>query len=171
VPGTQPASGRTGSLERGARSRRASREAIDGLLGQHSLALVGASRNGKGFGNVIRRELTALGYDLVLVHPEAEAVEGHPCARRLRDVAPRVGGVVLVTPPASTTLLVREAVEAGIRRVWMQQGAESDEAIRYCEDNGVSAVHHECILLFAGTAGFPHGLHRWMRRAFGRQPA
>jgi len=147
------------------------RATIDDFLAQKTLALVGVSRDGKGFGNAVRKELAAKGYTLLLVHPEADAIEGTRCARSVRDVADRVGGVILVTPPAATAKLVREVAEAGIGRVWIQQGAESDEAIRYCEQHGVKVVHHQCVLMFSEPAAFPHRLHRGLLRLFGRLPS
>ncbi len=148
-----------------------SRVVIDDFLAQRTLALAGISRNGKGFGHVIRKELVAKGYRLLLVHPQADSIAGQPCAKTLKEVAAEVGGVVLVTSPDATSKLVRDAAEAGIRRIWMQQGAESDEAIRFCEEQGLAAVHHECLLMFAEPAGVAHRLHRWFRHLFGRMPS
>ena len=147
------------------------RATIDDFLSQKTLALVGVSRDGKGFGNAVRKELAAKGYTLLLVHPQADAIEGTRCVRAIKDVADRVGGVILVTPPAATAQLVREVADAGIRRVWMQQGAESDEAVRYCEQHGVKVVHHQCILMFSEPAAFPHRFHRGLVRLFGRLPS
>jgi predicted CoA-binding protein len=148
----------------------ASRAAIEEFVGQRALALVGVSRNGQGFGNIVRKELAARGYDLVLVHPGVRSIGGQPCAARLSDLAGRVEGVVLVTPPDSTTELVREAAAAGIRRVWMQQGAESEEAIRFCQRSGLSEIHGECILMYTEPRGI-HSFHRWLRGVLGRLPA
>ena len=143
------------------------RATIDDFLAQRSLALVGVSRDGRtGFGNAVRKDLGAKGYSVHLVHPEADAIGGEPCARSLREVAGRVGGVILVTPPAATEQLVREASEAGIRRVWMQRGAESAEAIRFCEQHGIAVVHRECVMMFAEPTGAFHGAHRWFRKVF-----
>jgi predicted CoA-binding protein len=64
---------------------------------------------------------------------------------------------------------VQEAAQAGIKRVWMQQGAESQEAIRFCEQNGMSTVHGECIMMFAEPLGF-HGIHRFVWRLLGKLP-
>lgn len=147
-----------------------SRAAIEDFVAQRRLALVGVSRDGRGFGNVVRKELGARGYELFLVHPSAGSIGGLPCAARLADVASQVGGVVLVTPPEATTALVREAAEAGVRRVWMQQGAESREAILFCERGGLAAIHGECILMYTAPRGF-HALHRWLRGALRRLPA
>ncbi len=145
-----------------------SRRTIDDFLAQKTLAVVGVSRDGKtGFGNIVLKEMGAKGYTLLPVHPQAEAIQGRPCARSLAEVAPRVGGAVLVTPPASTSALVREAAAAGITRVWLQQGAESEDAVRFCEEHGLAVVHHECIMMFSEPTGFPHRLHRgvwWLLR-------
>ena len=146
------------------------RAVIDDFLAQKTLALVGVSRSGKKFGNAVRRELNAKGYTLRPVHREADAIDGQPCARSLAAVAPEVGGVILVTPPAETMRLVQEAADAGIRRVWIQQGAESDEAIRFCESRGISVVHHQCIMMFAEPAAFGHRLHRGILKIFGKVP-
>jgi predicted CoA-binding protein len=91
--------------------------------------------------------------------------------RSLADVADRVDGVVLVTPPAETEKLVEQVATLGLKRVWMQQGAESDRAIRLCEERGVAAVHHECVLMFAEPAHWLHRAHRWARGVAGHLPA
>jgi uncharacterized protein len=147
------------------------RAMIDDFVSQRSLALVGASRDGKrGFGNAIRKELTAKGLALHLVHPEVETIDGQPCVRSLAEVADKVGGAVLVTPPAMTEQLVAQAADAGIRRLWLQQGAESEAAIRLAEERGLTVVHHQCVLMFAEPLKFPHGFHRWLRKTFHRLP-
>ncbi|MCX6546008.1 MAG: CoA-binding protein [Acidobacteria bacterium] len=147
-----------------------SRKIVDEFLSQKTLALVGVSRNGEGFGNMVRKELAGKGYSVLLVHPEADLIAGAPCVRSLKDLATRVGGVILVTPPASTSTLVREAAEAGIRRIWIQQGAESPEAIQFCEQQGLAAVHGECILMFAEPTKWFHRIHRGINKVVGKLP-
>jgi predicted CoA-binding protein len=147
-----------------------SKTAIDDFLGQESLALAGLSRSGKKFGNAVLKDLSAKGYEVLPVHPDAAEIGGVRCYPSLADLPSRVGGLVLVVPPAQTEALVKEARETGIVRVWMQQGAESDAAIRYCEDHGINVVHGECIMMFAQPKGI-HKLHRWLRGVFGKLPA
>ncbi len=77
---------------------------------------------------------------------------------------------MLVVPPAETEKVVHEAAEVGIRRVWMQQGAESGVAIRFCEEHGIDVVHGECILMFAEPAEFYHRMHRWVWGLLGKLP-
>jgi hypothetical protein len=55
--------------------------------------------------------------------------------------------VSIVVPPRATEDIVRQCAALGIRRVWMQPGAESEAAIEFCRANGIEAVWGECILL------------------------
>ena len=147
-----------------------SRAAVDGFLAQKTLAIAGVSRSGKGFGNAVLKDLTSKGYEMLPVHPQATEVGGVPSFPSLAELPKKAGGLILVVPPHQTETLVREAKETGIDRIWMQQGAESPEAIRFCEENGIEAVHGECIMMFAQPTGI-HRFHRWLNGVFGKLPA
>jgi predicted CoA-binding protein len=148
----------------------ASKSAVMDFVGQRSLAVVGVSRGGKKFGNTAYRELKAKGYHLVPVHPQAETLEGDRCAKNLASLPGPVGGVLVIVPPQQAEQVVQEAAAAGIKRVWLQQGAESPAAIRLAESKGMSVVAGECILMFAEPAGFGHRAHRWVKGVFGGLP-
>ena len=147
----------------------ASQASIDEFLAHKTLAIAGVKRDGKGFGNSVLKDLTGKGYEVLPVHPNAEQVAGIPCSPSLAELPMQVGSVVLVVPPEQTEKLVRQSKEAGIQRVWMQQGAESPQAIAYCADNGIDAVHGECIMMFAQPKGI-HRFHRWLWGVLGKLP-
>lgn len=147
-----------------------SRATVEDFLAQKKLALAGASRDSRKFGNVVLRELLKKGYEVLPVHPHANELEGVPCLRTLADLPPDTGGLIIVVPPAQTERLVGEAAAAGVRRVWMQQGAASSEAVAFCEAHGMSVVRDECILLFAEPVGGVHRVHRWIWKVLGRMP-
>lgn len=148
----------------------ATKQQIDDFLEERVLAVAGVSRSGKQFGNAVMDTLSTRGYTVYPVNPHADTVDGRKCYRSLRDLPTPVGGVVAVVPPSQTEQLVREAHEVGIARVWMQQGAESQEAIRFCKEHSMEEVHGECILMFTEPTTFPHHLHRSIRKLFGRMP-
>lgn len=145
--------------------------AVADFTAQKKLAVVGMSRKGRKFGNMAFKELKKQGYQLFPVNPNAESIEGEKCYPSLGALPEPVDGVLIVVPPAETEKVVREAAAAGIKRVWMQQGAESPEAIRFCQENGIEAVHGECILMFTEPSAFFHRAHRWVWGVFGRLPA
>lgn len=146
------------------------RAAVEEFLAQPALAVVGVSRTGSKFGNAAFRDLKAKGYRVFPIHPNAATLEGEPCYRSLKELPEPVGGVLIVVPPAAAEQVVRDAAEAGIKRVWLQQGAESLEAIRFCQDHDLTVVSGECILMFAEPAGWFHRAHRWAWGAVGRLP-
>jgi predicted CoA-binding protein len=146
-----------------------SKAAVEDFLSQRVLAVVGASRSGKKFGNAAARELRKKGYQVIPVHPEAEVIDGERCYAKLSELPADVGGLLVVVPPSETEKVVEDAAAVGITRVWMQQGAQSDDAVRYCEEQGMSVVHGECILMFAEPAGI-HKFHHWLWKLFGKLP-
>jgi predicted CoA-binding protein len=143
---------------------------VDDFLAEQTLAVVGVSRSGKGFGTSAFRALKSKGYRLFPVHPEAEQVEGERSYPSLKALPEPVGGVLVVVPPQQTEKVVRDAAEAGIRRIWIQQGAESDAAIRFCQQQGLSVVSGHCILMFAEPVDSFHRFHRWIWRVLGKAP-
>jgi uncharacterized protein len=147
-----------------------SKTAVDGFMAERTLAIVGVSRSGRKFGNAILKDLSAKGYRMLPVHPEATTIDQFPTSPSLAALPEKPGGVVVVVPPAQALQVVHEAHEAGIRRVWLQQGASSPDAIRFCEEHGMSVVHGECLLMFAEPVGFFHGAHRWVWKLIGRLP-
>lgn len=143
---------------------------ISDFLAQKSLALAGVSRSGKGFGNAVLKELRSKGYDILPVHPEASEIQGISCNSNLKEIADKVEGLVVVVPPEQTERLVAEAAETGIKRIWMQQGSESQAAIDACKKHGIQVIHGECILMFAEPTAFIHRFHRWIRSLLGKLP-
>ena len=147
-----------------------SKAAVADFVGQRKLAVVGVSRKGRKFGNLAFRELRSKGYELFPVHPQAETIEGERCYASLASLPGPVDGVLIVVPPAQTEQVVRDAAAAGIRRVWMQQGAESSAAIQFCQENGIHEVHGECILMFTEPLAWWHRAHRWVWKLLGKFP-
>ncbi len=143
---------------------------IEAFFASRALAVVGVSRAGKGFGAAAYRELKAKGFTLYPVHPEAEQVEGDRCVRSLSALPGPVGGVLVVTPPAESVKVVKDAAAAGIQRVWLQQGAGSEEAIRVCREHGLHVVSGRCVLMFAEPVAPFHQVHRFFVRLFGKLP-
>lgn len=143
---------------------------IADFLSQRTIAVVGVSRSGRKFGNTILASLKERGYRAVPVNPAADAIAGERCYPDLGSVPVPVDGVVTVVPPAETVRIVRDAASAGIRRIWMQQGSASDEAVRLCGEHGISVVRDECILMHAAPVRGIHAFHRWLWRLLGKLP-
>jgi predicted CoA-binding protein len=145
------------------------RSSVERFLALRHLALAGASRRGKGFGNSVLATLQGQGYEVSLVHPEVTEIGGVPCVASVQDLPDGVSGLVVIVPPDQTEGLVRDAVARGLEHVWLQQGCGTPAAVQLCREAGVNVVDGECILMFARPTGI-HRFHRWLRGLLGKLP-
>jgi predicted CoA-binding protein len=91
---------------------------------------------------------TAKAYPINPKAPEVEGLRAYPSLAALPEPVPAIS---VITPPAATELVVREAHAAGVKHVWMQPGAESDEAIRAAEALGMNVIAGgPCLLVVMG---------------------
>lgn len=134
--------------------------AIENFVQGKRIAIIGASRSGKKFGNSVISELNARGYQTFLVHPEAKEIEGEPCYPNLAALKGRVDGVWICVQPQQAELVLREAVQAGFQNIWLQQGAESPQVQAAARELGVELVTGKCILMYAPPV---RSVHRWHR--------
>ncbi len=143
---------------------------IDRFFACKTLAVVGVSGKRRGFGYTVYKDLSTKGYRVYPVNPATKQIDGKTCYPNIQSLPEKVDGVVLVVPPLRTEQVVRDIAAAGIGRVWMQQGAESPDSIRYCEEHGIDVVHGQCVMMFAKPAALPHRMHRWVRKVTGSLP-
>jgi predicted CoA-binding protein len=146
------------------------RQDIEGFVSQKVLAVVGLSRDPGSFGAYATKELEGKGYRLLPVNPNAEEIRGAKCYPSLQALPGGVHGALFLTPPAATAPALREAVAAGVTHLWIQQGAESAEALTYCQEQGLQAVTGHCILMFAEPVGPLHRVHRLFKGLVGGIP-
>jgi predicted CoA-binding protein len=148
-----------------------SKEIVDDFLTQKKFAIVGVSRKKTKFGNAIYKELKLKGYKVLPINPHINVFDGDTCYPDLLSLPEKVDGVIINVSPAQTEKVVREAKEAGINKVWLQQGSQSEASIKYCRENGIDCVSNECILMFAQPSAFIHRAHKWVWGVLGKLPA
>ncbi len=143
---------------------------MESFLSEKVLAVAGVSRQGQKFGNAVYDELKKKGYTVYPINPNADTVGEDICYSSPSALPAGVGGLVAITPPDQTESLLREAVAAGIKKIWIQQGAESEGALQFCTDEGLETVSKECLLMFAEPVGSIHKFHRFIWKLFGKLP-
>jgi hypothetical protein len=146
------------------------RAAIERFVSGKTLAVVGVSAGSRGFGRAAYRELKTRGYRPFPIHPTADVIDGDPCYRRVEDLPEQVDRLLVVVKPDRAEQVVRDAASAGIRQIWLQQGASSPGTIELCRQLGLEAVHGHCILMFAEPAASFHRFHRWLWGLLGKIP-
>lgn len=143
-------------------------QAIEEFVQGKQVAIVGVSRSGKKFGNAILSELKQRGYQMFIVHPEAQEIAGETCYPTLTALQGKVDRAIICLPARQAVNVIRQAAEAGVKKVWLQQGGESPEAMALARETGIELISGKCILMYAPPVGSIHGLHRTIARIFGQ---
>ncbi len=146
------------------------RQDIEDFVSQKTIAIVGISRKPQSFGSSVAKELRKRGYQIFPVNPKTDNIQGEKCYARVAEIPGKVDSAIFLTPPKATEMAVREAVDAGVRHLWIQQGAESKEALAFCKDDKLHAVSGHCILMFAEPVTSIHRFHRFFKNLFGGLP-
>ena len=110
-------------------------------------AVVGASRDRQKYGYQVYRDLKNAGYKVYPVNPNAEEILGDRCYPSLKNLPVNPDVVDVVVPPRVTERIVKTCKKLGITKVWMQPGSESETAVKFCDDNGIDAVHGVCVMI------------------------
>lgn len=148
-----------------------SKASVESFIAKKNVAFVGLSRKGNQFSNSVYKELTGKGYTVIPVNPNAEEIGGVKCYPDLQSVKDLVESALVMTPPEQVPAVLMSAAENGIKNVWVQQGAESEAAVKVGSEKGLDLVSGECIMMFAEPVGILHRIHRWFWRRLGKLPA
>ena len=93
------------------------------------VAIVGASSNRGKFGNKALRAFKAEGYTVVPINPNENEVEGLKTYPTVLDVPHPIDMATVYVPPEIGITLLPHFEQKGIREIWINPGAESDELL------------------------------------------
>jgi predicted CoA-binding protein len=126
-------------------------ERIQAFLASPSFAVVGASVDRSKYGNKVLRCYQQHGREVYPINARADQVEGLKAYPSLAALPVKVKAISVITPPAITEQVVRDAAAAGVTHIWMQPGAESEAAIHEAESLGISVIAGgPCLLVVMG---------------------
>lgn len=123
-------------------------EKIQAYLSGNRFAVAGASRDRDKYGNKVLRAYQQNSLDVIPINPSVDRVEGLTAVPNVAGLPRDVHGISIVTPPQATERIVADAIDHGIKHIWMQPGAESPLAIEFAERNGANVIAGgPCILV------------------------
>jgi predicted CoA-binding protein len=124
---------------------------IERFLTSPAYGVVGASPRRHKYGNKVLRCYQQNGRRVIPVNPRETVIEGATCVATVLDLPDDVQSISVITPPPVTERVVDEAIRKGIKHVWMQPGAESDQAVAACEAAGINVIADgSCVLVVLG---------------------
>lgn len=112
-----------------------------------TLAVVGLSSNLHRASHGVSRYLQREGYRIIPVNPNETEVLGEKSWPSLLDVPEPVDCVVVFRRPEHVPEIVEQAIQKGVRAVWMQQGITNAEAAARARQAGLLVVEDRCMMI------------------------
>ncbi|SRR5579862_794846 len=99
-----------------------------------SVAVIGASKDRRKYGNKAVRAYHENGYKVFPVNPREGAIEGMKTYRSLEEISEPVDFVSLYVPPALGLKMLPAIADKKPQEVWLNPGSESDDLIEAAAD-------------------------------------
>ncbi len=127
---------------------------IKDFFASPAFAVVGASSRREKFGNKVLRCYIQNNLIVTPVNPVEKIIEGLACVSDVILLPENVKSISIITNPNVTTKVVANAINHGIKNIWMQPGAASEDAVQMCIANGINVIANgPCILVELGFRG------------------
>lgn len=119
---------------------------IERLLKMRTIAVVGCSPRHDRPSNRTAAYLMDAGYRVFPVNPNCAEVLGEKCYPDLKSLPEAVEVVNVFRRSSEAGLAVREAIAAGAKGVWLQDGVRDPEAEALAREKGLTVVADDCIM-------------------------
>ena len=126
-------------------------------------AVVGHSEK-KPFPKLTYNGLKALGKTVFPVDGSVSEIEGDKTYSDLNSLPEKIKGVVIELPKEETAGWVKQAVDSGVKDVWIHMNCESPDAIRIAEENNLNLRLGTCAVMYVTPGLSFHSIHKWMRK-------
>ncbi|MCP4711545.1 MAG: CoA-binding protein [Planctomycetes bacterium] len=119
---------------------------IKKILKHQRLAIVGLSDKPHRDSYAVSKYMQEQGYQIVPVNPRADQILGEKSYPNLLETPQDIDIAVIFRKPDAILEIVTEAIQAGVKVVWMQEGIEHQKAANYARQAGLQVVMNKCIL-------------------------
>lgn len=115
------------------------------LLTAKTIASVGLSSNPDKESYRIATYLKAQGYRVIPVNPTASEIMGETSYPDLQSIPEKIDIVQVFRKPEDVPPVVEDAIKAGAKVIWMQEGIVHEEAAEKARQAGLQVVMDTCM--------------------------
>jgi predicted CoA-binding protein len=112
----------------------------------HTIAVVGLSSNPERTSHRVASYLQEQGYRIIPINPNESQVLGETCYAKLSDVPEKIDAVDIFRKTEDVPPVIEEAIKAGVKAVWMQEGIVNEPAALKARQAGIDVVMDKCML-------------------------
>lgn len=118
------------------------------FLAATTYAVAGASARTHKYGFKVFKALLASGRETFPLNPITAEIEGHQAYAKIADLPVVPESLSIITPPEVTRQVVSQAIAAGVKSIWMQPGAQDQQASDAARAAGLNVIDDgACILV------------------------
>lgn len=122
-----------------------------------TIAVVGASTDASKAGHRIPRYLQSQGFRILPINPSAAEILGEKTYSSLAELPEKPDAVQVFRPAEEAPEIARQAIAAGAKVLWLQEGIVSEEARSIAEEGGLKVVMDMCMGTTHGWLGLGPG--------------
>ncbi len=115
------------------------------LRSAKTIAVVGLSNKPDRPSYDVAGYLQEAGYRIIPVNPTIKEALGEKAYASLRDIKEKIDVVQIFRRPEEVPAVVEDAIAVGAKVVWMQPGAENEDAAARAEAAGLKVVVGACM--------------------------
>ena len=116
------------------------------LLESKTIAVVGLSSDPMRPSFDVSRYMQRRGYRIIPVTPKDDSVLGEKAYAKIADVPEKIDVVNIFRRADQAGIHVDEAIAAGVKSVWLQEGVIDEAAAQRALDAGLLVVMDRCLL-------------------------
>ena len=117
------------------------------LTEAQTVAVVGISPRPNRPSHAVAAYLRDVGYRIYPVNPAIESWNGIAAYDSVSDIPEKIDIVDVFRRPLQVGPVVDDAIAAGARAVWMQQGIVNEDAAQIARQAGLDVVMDRCMLV------------------------
>ncbi len=115
------------------------------LIESRRVAVVGLSPKPQRDSNMVARYLIEHGYDIIPINPGQKEILGFKCYRNISEIPHSIDILNIFLNPSRVPPVVDQAIEKGIKIIWMQLGVINQDAIEKALNYGITVIYDRCI--------------------------
>ena len=116
-----------------------------------TVAVIGASRDRRKFGNKALRAFAHQGYTVLPINPHEREIEGHRAYATVLDVPGTIDMATVYVPPEIGVGVMDELAEKKVGEVWLNPGADGPEVVERARQLGLKAIQ-ACSIIGIGES-------------------
>ena len=117
------------------------------LENSETIAVVGISEREDRASRYVSEYMQREGYTIYPVNPNIDEWHGIKAYDRVSDIPANVDIVDVFRRPQFTVTVAEDAVTAGAKVLWLQQGIINDRAAAIASDSGLTVVMDSCLMV------------------------